>query len=83
MSGILTAEEQAFLKKKEEQKQRHKEAAAIYRANNEDKIKDYNKKYNDDQKSKLDTIKTKKPQQPQLDKIRVVLISSNFSKIIR
>lgn len=63
MSGLLTAEEQAFLEKIEQRKQKHKEAAAIYRANNKDKIKDYNKKYNDDQKAKLDAIKIKKPQQ--------------------
>ena len=57
MSGILTAEEQAFLKKVEQRKQKHAEAVKKYRANNKDKISDYNKGYNAEQKQKLNEIK--------------------------
>lgn len=65
MSG-LTEEEHAFLKKMEERKQKHTEAAAKYRQSNKDKIKDYNKTYNENQKSKMDNIKSKLPaRQPQ------------------
>lgn len=65
MSG-LTEEEQIFLKKMEERKTKHKEAAAKYRQSNKDKIKDYNKTYNENQKSKMNDIKSKlPPRQPQ------------------
>jgi len=65
MSGILTAEEQAFLKKMEERKLKHKEASQKYRDANKEKISDYNKKYNQEQKAKLNEIKLKQPQKPQ------------------
>jgi len=64
MSG-LTAEEELFLKKVEQRKQKHAEAVKKYRANNKDKITDYNKKYNTEQKAKLDAIKIKIPKQQQ------------------
>ncbi len=65
MSGI-TEEEQIFLKKIEERKIKHKEAAAKYRQSNKDKIADYNKKYNENQKSKMNDIISKlPPRQPQ------------------
>jgi hypothetical protein len=65
MSGI-TEEEQAFLKKIEERKIKHKEAQKKYRQSNKDKIQDYNKTYNENQKSKMNEIKSKlPPRQPQ------------------
>ena len=76
MSGILTAEQQAFLKMMEERATRHKEAAARYRQSNKDKIKDYNKKYNEEQKSKMNEIKSKlpprQPQQPTIINIQEI-----------
>ena len=70
MSG-LTAEEQAFLKMMEERATRHKEAAAKYRQSNKDKIKDYNKTYNDSQKSKMNEIKSKLPPRQQQQPIKI------------
>lgn len=64
MSG-LTEEEQIFLKKMEERKTKHKEAAKKYRQSNKDKIKDYNKTYNENQKSKMKDIKSKVPPRQQ------------------
>jgi hypothetical protein len=55
MSGILTAEEQAFFKKLEEMKSKHKEAAAKYRQANKDKISENNKN-NEEQNLKLTKI---------------------------
>ena len=65
MSGILTAEEELFLKKVEQRKQKHANAVKKYRASNIEKIHDYNKKYNTKQKSKLEAIKAKLPPKPQ------------------
>ena len=50
MTSILTAEEQAFLLKMEQQRQKHKIAQAKYRANNKDKMNEYNKTYQDNQR---------------------------------
>lgn len=64
MSGI-TEEEQIFLKKMEERKQKHKEAAAKYRQSNKSKVAEYNKTYNESQKQKLNEIKAKLPPRQQ------------------
>jgi hypothetical protein len=64
MSGI-TEEEQIFLKKMEERKQKHKEAAAKYRQSNKSKVAEYNKTYNENQKSKMNEIKAKIPPRQQ------------------
>lgn len=64
MSGI-TEEEQIFLKKMEERKQKHKEAAAKYRQSNKSKVAEYNKTYNESQKSKMNEIKAKLPPRQQ------------------
>lgn len=64
MSGI-TEEEQIFLKKMEERKQKHKEAAAKYRQSNKSKVAEYNKTYNESQKSKMNEIKAKIPPRQQ------------------
>jgi hypothetical protein len=61
----LTADEQAFLKKIEERKKKHAEAVKKYRASNIEKIADYYKKYNEEQKSKLEAIKSKMPPKAQ------------------
>ena len=50
MTSILTAEEQAFLNKMEQQRQKHKEAQAKYRANNKEKMNENNKIYREKQK---------------------------------
>jgi len=63
----LTAEEIAFLKMIEQRKEKHKQAQAQYRASNKDKIKEYNKKYNDQQQAKINALRAKYPkieQQP-------------------
>ena len=65
MSTILTAEEQAFLKKVEERKQKHKEASQKYRDANKKKVAEYNKTYNEEQKLKLQAIKSKLPPKAQ------------------
>jgi hypothetical protein len=66
MSGILTEEEQIFLKKIEERKRKHKEASQKYRDTNKNRIAEYNKTYNENQKSKMNEIKSKlPPRQPQ------------------
>jgi hypothetical protein len=64
MSGI-TEEEQIFLKKMEERKQKHKEAAAKYRQSNKSKVSEFNKTYNENQKSKMNEIKAKIPPRQQ------------------
>lgn len=65
MSG-LTEEEELFLKKVEQRKQKHAEAVKKYRDANKNKIAEYNKTYNENQKSKMNNIKSKlPPRQPQ------------------
>ena len=54
MSG-LTADEIAFLEKMEKNKQKHREAQAKYRTSKKDVIKEYNKKYYDEQREKLNS----------------------------
>ena len=49
---ILTEEDKAFLKKMEEQRKKHKEAQARYRANNKEKINKYNNEYQENIRSK-------------------------------
>ena len=51
--NVLTADEIAFLNKIEQNKQKHRQAQTNYRASNKDKIAEYNKKYNEDQKAKI------------------------------
>ena len=77
----LTEEEQTFLKMIEERKQKHKEAQAQYRASNKDKIKDYNKKYNEEQKTKLNKILSKNPKIPQPTLINIQQITQEPPKI--
>jgi len=67
----LTVEEIAFLNKIEERKQKHKQAQAKYRASNKDKIADYNKKYNQEQKDRMNSILSKQPKIPQPTPINI------------
>ena len=59
MTSILTIEEQAFLEKMEQQRHRHKESQAKYRERNKDKMNEYNKIYQENQRIKRNEIKTK------------------------
>lgn len=59
MTSMLTAEEQAFLEKMEQQRQRHKESQAKYRERNKDKMNEYNKTYQENQRIKRNEIKRK------------------------
>lgn len=57
--NVLTPEEQAFLIKMEQQRQKHKEAQAKYRAANRNKMNDYNKTYQENQRLKKAEINKK------------------------
>lgn len=59
MDNILTPDEIAFLEKLKIKRDKHILAQAKYRANNKNKIDDYNKKYNDDLKAKKQEINKK------------------------
>jgi hypothetical protein len=77
----LTVEEIAFLNKIEERKQKHKQAQAKYRASNKDKIADYNKKYNQEQKDRMNSILSKQPKIPQPTPINIQQIAKTNEKI--
>ena len=77
----LTVEEIAFLNKIEERKQKHKQAQAKYRASNKDKIADYNKKYNQEQKDRMNSILSKQPKIPQPTPINIQEITASPEKI--
>ena len=77
----LTTEELAFLNKIEERRQKHREASKKYRSSNKDKIADYNKKYNQDQKEKLNIILSKQPKIPQPTPINIQEIIASPPKI--
>ena len=61
--SIFTADEKEFIKIMEERKKKHNEAAQKYRAANKEKITEYNKKYNDSLKEKLNNILSKETNQ--------------------
>lgn len=77
----LTVEEIAFLNKIEERKQKHKQAQAKYRASNKDKIADYNKKYNQEQKDKMNSILSKQPKIPHPTPINIQEITASPEKL--
>jgi hypothetical protein len=79
----LTVEEIGFLNKIEERKQKHKQAQAKYRASNKDKIADYNKKYNQEQKDRMNSILSKQPKVPQPTPINIQEIIASPPKIDR
>ena len=59
MSGILTADEIAFLEKMRMKNEKHRLSQAKYREKNKDKVDDYNKKYNQDLRQKQQEINKK------------------------
>ena len=77
----LTVEEIAFLNKIEERKQKHKQAQAKYRASNKDKIADYNKRYNQEQKEKMNSILSKQPKIPHPTPINIQEITASPEKL--
>ena len=80
---ILTEEEKIFLKKIEQRKIKHKEASQKYRDTNKNKIAEYNKTYNENQKSKMNEIKSKLPprQEQEPAKINIQQIQQAPPKI--
>ena len=80
---ILTEEEKIFLKKIEQRKIKHKEASQKYRDTNKNKIAEYNKTYNEHQKSKMNEIKSKLPprQEQEPAKINIQQIQQAPPKI--
>ncbi len=67
----------------EERKTKHREAAAKYRQSNKDTIKEYNKTYNKNQKSKMNEIKSKLPprQAQQTTEIKIQEITQEQQRI--
>ena len=59
MNSLLSEEEKAFLEKYEQQKKRHRASQQAYRLQHQEQIKEYNKKYFEDRKRKLDEINMK------------------------
>jgi len=82
MSG-LTAEEISFLEKMEKNKQKHREAQAKYRTTKKDVIKEYNKKYYDEQREKLNSILSKQPKVVISTPINIQQIAASPPKIDR
>ena len=82
MSG-LTADEIAFLEKMEKNKQKHREAQAKYRTTKKDVIKEYNKKYYDEQREKLSSILSKQPKVVIPTPINIQQIAASPPKIDR
>ena len=74
--GILTADEQAFLKKVEQRKQKHAEAVQKYRANNKDKISLYKKRYQEENKENRNEKLRERYKTDELYKISVNVRSS-------
>jgi len=59
MNSILSEEEKAFLAKYEQQKQKHRASQQAYRTSHQEQIKQYNKKYFEEKKKKLNEINEK------------------------
>jgi hypothetical protein len=74
MSG-LTAEEIAFLEKMEKNKQKHREAQAKYRTTKKDVIKEYNKKYYQDN---LETIQQKQKEYRDTHKDEIRILNKQY-----
>lgn len=64
MTNILTQEENDFLIKIEQQKQKHNASQLKYRLKNEDKLKDYNKQYHEQKQQKINDLKAKFLKEP-------------------
>jgi hypothetical protein len=59
MNSLLSEEEKAFLEKYEQQKKKHRASQQAYRLQHQEQIKEYNRKYFEDRKRKLDEINMK------------------------
>ena len=59
MNSVLSEEDKAFLEKYEQQKKRHRASQQAYRLQHQEQIREYNRKYFDDRKRKLDEINIK------------------------
>ena len=59
MNSLLSEEERAFLEKYEQQKKRHSISQQAYRLQHQEQIREYNRKYFEDRKRKLDEINRK------------------------
>jgi hypothetical protein len=59
MNSLLSEEEKAFLEKYEQQKKRHRASQQEYRLQHQEQIREYNKKYFENRKQKLDEINMK------------------------
>jgi hypothetical protein len=57
--NVLTPDEIAFLAKKDRQRKKHTKAQALYPTKHQEEIKDYNKKYYEVERTKLNEIKQK------------------------
>ena len=59
MNYLLSEEERAFLENYEQQKKRHRASQQAYRLQHQEQIKEYNKKYFENRKRKLEEINRK------------------------
>ena len=59
MNNILTDEERLFLEKHEQQKIKHRASQQAYRTQHQEQIRDYNKRYFEERKKKLNEINEK------------------------
>jgi hypothetical protein len=59
MNSLLSEEEKAFLEKYEQQTKRHRASQQEYRLQHQAQIREYNRKYFEDRKRKLDEINPK------------------------
>ena len=59
MNSLLSEEEKAFLEKYEQQKKKHRASQQAYRLQHQEQIREYNKKYFENRKRKLDEINMK------------------------
>ena len=59
MNSVLSEEDKAFLQKYEQQKKRHRASQQAYRLQHQEQIREYNRKYFENRKLKLDEINRK------------------------
>ena len=57
--NLLSEEEKVFLEKYEQQKKRHRASQQEYRLQHQEQIREYNKKYFENRKQRLDEINMK------------------------
>ena len=59
MNSLLSEEERAFLENYEQQKKRHRASQQAYRLQHQEQIKEYNRRYFENRKQKLNEINMK------------------------